>query len=105
MLKALEVMEDLLKDNNHIVRFHSLRAQDTVIPWALQLSLRDAEFWTLMNDLANNSVWGLFGMSVKQHNQMMSRNAQTIASLLGQTSHPSHKGQGKGKNKAKGPKS
>ena len=92
----------LLQDNSHIVRFHNLRAQQDIVPWCLQVTMRDPEMWTLLNDPTHCTVWGLLGMSVKQHNQQMSKQAQVVADLLGKPQAHFPKGTGKGKSKTKG---
>ena len=103
MLKLLENMEALLQDSSHIVRFHSLRAQETVVPWILQVTLRDCELWTILQLTTNCTIWSLLGMTIKQHHQQMSRPAQQLSDLLG-NKPPFPKGQGKGKHKSKASK-
>lgn len=100
MVKLMEQAEELLRDNSHVIRFHSLRAQEHIVPWNLQVTMRDAELWSLLESLAHCSVWSLLGMSVKQHNQNMSRQAQTLSTLLDRPAK-GHKGGGKGKTKGK----
>ena len=104
MLKTLTTMTELLEDSSHVIRFHSLKAQQNVVPWCLQLSLRDAELWTLMSLTTHNTIWSLMGMTVKNHNQQMSKPAHMLADLL-QPSPAKRKGHGKGKTKAKAAKS
>ena len=104
MLKLLETMETLLQDNSHIVRFHSLRHQAHVVPWMLQVTLRDCELWTLLNQTTQCTIWSLLGMTVKQHHQQLTKPAQMLTDLLG-LKGSSQKGQGKGKSKTKAKKS
>ena len=101
MLRDLQTLEDLLKSNRHVVKFQSLRNDQETIPWLLQLSHRDSDVWELMHDLCNNTIWTLLGMSVKQHNQVLSKPALQLHATLGKgTSWPS-KGKGKTKHTPK----
>ena len=100
LLKQLQYLEELLADSTHIVRFHSLKAQATVVPWYLQLSLRQEEVWHIMGELQQLSMWSLLGLSVKAHNQTQSRQAQLLQQCLQQQTKGG-KGQGKGKTAGK----
>ena len=102
MLKLLDTVDELLQHNSHVVRFHSLKAQGPVIPWCLQVTMRDPELWTLLGSITHNTVWSLMGMTVKQHNQQMSKPAQLLAETL--QKQGLGKGPGKGKQKGKQPK-
>ena len=82
-----------------MIRFQSLRPQQDVTPWQLQLSLRDEEVWRIMGLLTQSTVWTLMGMQVKFHNLQLSKPAMTLQQWLGAT--PSPKGQGKGLQKGK----
>ena len=104
MLKTLEQMEELLQHNMHVMRFHSLRNQGDVVPWCLQVTLRDPELWTLLSSITHNTVWSLLGMTVKQHNQQMSKQAIMLAEMMGKGHKSNTKGQGKGKTKDKATK-
>ena len=77
-----------------MICFHGLRPQQKVIPWCLQVSLREADVWTAMSQLCHSTVWGLMAMSVKQHNQVMSRPAQTLQNLIGKGSGSSGSSKG-----------
>lgn len=92
MVKLLKVLISALQDNMHVLRFQSLKTQNDVTPWLLQLTLRDSELWSTFNELTGNSVWGLMAMSLKRHQQVYSRQAQQLADLMG-------KGKGRGKGK------
>ena len=105
MMKTLETVNELLQHNSHVIRFHSLRAQKDVVPWCLQLTLRDPELWHLMQSITHCTIWSLLGMTVKQHNQQMSKQATALTELLGKSPPGTQKGQGKGKHKGKTQKS
>ena len=96
MMKNLQIMLDLLKEPTHVVRFQSLRGTSETITWILQLSMRDSEFWLLMDDLAQNAVWSLLGMSCKRYTQTQSKLATQLLEALGK-GKGSPKGKGKGK--------
>ena len=100
LLKQLQYLEELLEDSTHIVRFHSLKAQTTVVPWYLQLSMRQEEVWIIMGELQQLSMWSLLGLSVKIHNQAQSRQAQLLQQCLQQQTKGG-KSQGKGKTAGK----
>ena len=101
MLRNLQTLEDLLKSNCHVVKFQSLRKDQETIPWLLQLSHRETDVWELMHDLCNNTIWTLLGMSVKQHNQVLSKQALQLQATLGKGSTWQSKGRGKTKPPAK----
>ena len=101
MLRDLQTLEDLLKSNRHVVKFQSLRNDQETIPWLLQLSHRDSDVWELMHDLCNNTIWTLLGMSVKQHNQVLSKPALQLQATLGKGTSWTSKGRGKTKHTPK----
>jgi len=97
MLRTLQTLEDLLDSNAHVIQFKSLRTDQPTIPWLLQLTHRETEVWDLLGELCHNSVWSLLGMSVKRHNQALSKQAMLLQKTLG-------KGEGKNKGQGKGTK-
>jgi len=97
MVKTLKTLIAALQDNMHVLRFHSLRTQQDTTPWILQLTMRDSELWAIFNELTGNSVWGLLAMSLKQHQQSLSKQAQALSELVGKGKGKSTKGAGKGK--------
>ena len=104
ILKDLQFMVDLLTDNDHVMRFHSLRPQANVVPWMLQLNMREDDLWRLFHQLSQSTLWGLMGLSLKQHNQQVSKPAQLLEQLTN-TQGTAPKGRGKGKTKTKANKS
>ena len=97
MLRTLQTLEDLLDSNAHVIQFKSLRTDQPTIPWLLQLTHRETEVWDLLGELCHNSVWSLLGMSIKRHNQALSKQAMLLQKTLG-------KGEGKNKGQGKGTK-
>lgn len=95
MLRTLETLEDLLDSNQHVVQFRSLRTDQTTIPWLLQLTHRETEAWDLLGELCHNTAWSLLGMSIKRHNQALSKQAVLLQKTIG-------KGENKTKGKGKG---
>ena len=101
MLGNLQSLEDLLQSNRHVQKFHSLKTTQTTVPWLLQLSHRDSDAWYLLQDLCQNTVWSLLGMSVKQHNMALSKPAQMLQDTLNHLPTTQTKGRGKGKSSQK----
>ena len=52
LLRQLQHMEDILEDTSHVVRFHSLKAQAAIVPWYLQISMRQEELWLIFGGVA-----------------------------------------------------
>lgn len=99
-LRQLQHLEELLEDSTHVVRFHSLKAQPTVIPWYLQLCMRQDEAWLILAEMQQLGLWSLLGLSLKAHNQSQCRQAQLLQQCLQQAAGTA-KSQGKGKNNGK----
>ncbi|CAL1169052.1 unnamed protein product [Cladocopium goreaui] len=60
MLRNLQSLEELLQSNSHVQKFHSLRTDQSTVPWLLQLSHRDSDAWYLLQDLCQNTAWRNF---------------------------------------------
>jgi len=90
MIKYGEQLQDILRDPQVTIRFHSMKpmAEDKIIPWLWQISMRADDLQVLLTTLQGSTVWGLLGMSLKPHSLGQSRPAQHLQELLG-------KGQGK----------
>ncbi|CAL1134038.1 unnamed protein product, partial [Cladocopium goreaui] len=88
ILKDLQFMVELLTDNDHVMRFHSLRPQANVVPWMLQINLREDDLWRLFHQLSQSTLWGLLGLSLKQHNQQVSKPAQLLDQLTNMQGTP-----------------
>ena len=102
VLRQLQHQEELLEDSTHVVRFHSLKAQTTVIPWYLQVSMRQDDCALILGELQQLGIWSFMGLSLKAHNQTQSKQAQLLQQCLQQTSGTA-KSKGKGKHgKSKG---
>ncbi|CAL1166069.1 unnamed protein product, partial [Cladocopium goreaui] len=88
ILKDLQFIVELLTDNDHVMRFHSLRPQANVVPWMLQINLREDDLWRLFHQLSQSTLWGLLGLSLKQHNQQVSKPAQLLDQLTNMQGTP-----------------
>ena len=99
MMKYIEQLQALVKDQHAVMKFQSLKpsSSNTVVPWLLQISMRQDDLQILMMQLQGCTVWNLLGLQVKPHNLHQSRPAQVLRDLLG-------KGHRKGHHKGKGPK-
>lgn len=85
MEALLQRLQVLTKLKTNVVRFHSLQNMSKttdVVPWRLQVSMRDQELKDVMDKLAANSVWLLISARVRQHTQQRSKIAQEIQDLL-----------------------
>lgn len=100
LLRQLQHLEELLEDSTHVTRFQSLKAQPTVIPWYLQVSLRQDEVWMILTELQQLSMWSLLGLALKAHNQGQCKQAELLQQCLHQQ-QPGAKSAGKGKTPGK----
>ena len=96
-LKEVQLLTELLQEEGQVMRFHSLKPQTTVVPWMIELSLRETEMWNTLMGMTQSTLWTLVGASLKQHSQATSRPTQMLEQLL---MGPKGKGQGKGKKKS-----
>jgi hypothetical protein len=102
VLRQLQHLEELLEDSTHVVRFQSLKALTTVIPWYLLVSMRQDDCALSLGELQQLGMWSFMGLSLKAHNQTQSKQAQLLQQCLQQTSGTA-KSKGKGKHgKSKG---
>ena len=95
LLKQLQHMEELLEDSTHVIRFQSLKAQPTVIPWYLQICMRTEEIWLILTELQQLAMWSLLGLTLKAHQQGQCKQAQLLQQCLQQNPNNA-KGKGKG---------
>ena len=99
MLKYTEQLMKLAQDQQAVMKFQALKPSDSakVVPWLMQISLRQDELQQLLLTLQGNTIWNLLGMQVKPHTLQQSRPAMILKGLL-------RKGQQKSHSKGKGPK-
>lgn len=100
VLHQFQHLEELLEDSSHVVRFHALKAQPTVIPWFLQICMRQNEAWHILMELQQLGLWSLLGLSLRVHTQTQSKQASLLHQCL-QQANGNAKGKGKGKNTGK----
>ena len=94
MAKYLEQLQELAQDSNAVVKYQALKPSDTakVVPWLLQISLRQDDLQHLLLALQGNTIWNLVGIQVKPHSLQHSKQALDLRDLMG-------KGRSKGKSK------
>ena len=105
MLKHAEHFLELAKDPGALQKFQALKPADNlkVVPWLLQISIRQDDLQILLTQLQGCTVWNLLGMQMKPHNQLQSKPALTLKGLLGKGSNqggPTHPPKGKGKSRS-----
>ena len=99
VLRELDHLLELLRDNDHVMRFHALRPQQQVVPWLLQIHLRQDDLWRILQRWAQNSIWGMLGVSMKEHSQKLGKTAEALQQM---TQAPkTGKGHSKGHSKGK----
>lgn len=97
ILKEVQLLTELLNEEGQLMRFHSLKPQTAVVPWLLELSIRESEMWTTLMGLTQSTLWTLIGATLKQHSQTTSCPTQLLEKML---MGPKGKSQGKGKKKS-----
>lgn len=83
-MQALEQIYKLMERPEAIVRFHALQSkakQAPVIPWRLELDMKDHKLHSLLMTLVNCSVWQLIQIRLKPHHQQQSRLADDLLKL------------------------
>ena len=84
------------------MKFQSLKPADTapVIPWLIQVSMRQDDLQCVLQVLQGNTVWNLLGLQLKPHTLPLSKQAVALKTLLGKgTVKGSNKGKAAGKGK------
>ena len=102
MLAYSKQLIDITADPATVIRFHALRTpkEALMVPWKLQISLRDDELHSALTSLCGSKAWCLLGVSLKSHSLRLSPLAMQLQQLI----HPNSAGgksQGKGKHKGK----
>ena len=81
MTQHLEQLYKMLERSEAIIRFHALQnksKQAPVIPWRLELDMKDHRLHALMASLVNSSVWQLIQVRLKPHHQQQSKMADEL---------------------------
>ena len=84
LMQTLEQIYKLLERPEAIVRFHALQnksKQVPVIPWRLELDMKDHKLHNLMHSLVNCSAWQLVQIRLKPHHQQQSKLADDLMKL------------------------
>jgi len=58
-LKEVQLLTELLNEEGQVMRFHSLKPQATVVPWMIELSIRETEMWTTLMGMTQSTLWTL----------------------------------------------
>ena len=85
IMKALQRLLELCQMDNTVVRFHSLRpqqGQDEVIPWKLEVDMKNHETHMILQRLAQSSLWQLVSLRIKPHSLQQSRLADQLQLAL-----------------------
>ena len=103
MVEDVTELVEMARSPTLITRFHALpqKEEAAIVPWKLQMNMRDDPPWDLMLSLCQNSVWTLLGTNLKCHSQSMSGLAVHLQNLI-RPSQTQGKGKDKGKSKGKG---
>lgn len=81
MIQHLEHLYKMLERGEAIIRFHALQnktKQTPVVPWRLELDMKDHRLHTLLTSLVHNSVWQLIQVRLKPHHQQQSKMADEL---------------------------
>ena len=100
MAKYMDQLMEICQDSSNIIKLHALQTSSDpqkvpIVPWMLQVSMRQDDLQIVLLQLQGNTLWTLAGMAVKQHALTQSRQASELQELMG-------KGQGKSRTKGKG---
>ena len=58
-LKEVQLLTELLNEEGQVMRFHRLKPQATVVPWMIELSIRETEMWTTLMGMTQSTLWTL----------------------------------------------
>ena len=70
MESHLGLLQQVFQEPGNCIRFFAIAAQNSsgeVIPWRLQISLRNDSLASLLKLLAGSSLWNLVGARMRQH--------------------------------------
>ena len=102
MVKYIEQLQELIQDPLSVMKFQALRPADSakVVPWLLQVAIRQDELQQLLMTLQGSTIWNMLGMQVKPHSLPQSRQAMLLKDLLGKGPTKGKGKGGKGKTKS-----
>ena len=85
MESHLGLLQQAFQEPGNCIRFFAMAAQNSrgeVIPWRLQISLRNDSLASLLKLLAGSSLWNLVGARMRQHGPQRSQLAQDLQQIL-----------------------
>ena len=81
MISNLEQLYKMMERSQAIIRFHALQSkskQAPVIPWRLELDMKDHRLHAMMAALVHSSVWQLIQVRLKPHHLQQSKMADEL---------------------------
>ncbi len=85
MLGALEQIHHQIEQPFEVIRFHSLQNKNKdvpVIPWKLELDMKNGKMHNHLQSLLGNSVWQLISLRIKMHHLAQSKMADDLMKML-----------------------
>ena len=84
MEQKLGQLQEAFKESANCIRFHALASQESqaeVIPWRLQISVRNDRLASVMKSLCHSSIWLLLSARMREHGTQRSKLAQELQRL------------------------
>lgn len=81
----LGILQQAFLEPTNCVRFFAMASQQSrseVVPWKLQISMRNDSLSSLLRQLTGSALWHLIGARLKQHGLQRSKLAQDIQMVL-----------------------
>ena len=81
----LGILQQAFLEPTNCVRFFAMASQQgrsEVVPWKLQISMRNDSLSSLLRQLTGSALWHLIGARLKQHGLQRSKLAQDIQMVL-----------------------
>lgn len=102
MVTMMTELTDQAMLTSNILRFHSLKPTATsgIVPWKLQVTVRDQTMFGALQKLAHSAIWSVVACTMKPHSEQQSKQALQMQQLASQAKLIP-KGKGKGKTKGK----
>ena len=85
MLTSLTELLETCKGDQAVVRFHAAKAmssQEPVIPWKLDLDVKNLPLHQMIHKLAQSSVWQLVSLRMKPHSLSQGRLADQLQQMF-----------------------
>jgi len=89
MTQLLEMIQKLMQlmdeDQDIVLKYHSMKTRQstsTVIPWMLEVSLRQDDFFQTLLHLTHNSAWQLICCRMRQHSMQQSKQADHLQKMM-----------------------